>query len=200
MDSVAKRNQGFTFVELVVVVVVLGLLAAVALPRFIDVVDEAEIAAVEGVAGGFASAVMLYKGQWLTEGKPSEINLDGVTIGINRYGYPSAGRNQDGTNINNRSCQQMLNEVLPSAPKAAIANADVRDFDYYARRQNVDIDGNSSRSQCNYFWVPSLDVRQDNGRVRGRNRLTDSSAGVLGFSFNVVTGEVAVFNQLNQSN
>lgn len=55
-----KKNSGFTLVELVIVIVVLGILAAVAVPKFFDFTTDANEAACKGGLGGVRSAIANY--------------------------------------------------------------------------------------------------------------------------------------------
>jgi MSHA pilin protein MshA len=55
-NKMRNTQQGFTLIELVVVIVILGILAVTALPKFIDISGEAEAAALQGVIGGINSA------------------------------------------------------------------------------------------------------------------------------------------------
>ncbi len=84
-----KRQAGFTLIELVMVIVILGILSAFALPRFADLGSEARVASIKGIYGAIKSASSIAHAQALVENATGNVTLDGVSVAmINKY--PSA--------------------------------------------------------------------------------------------------------------
>ena len=92
-----KQQVGFTLIELIIVIVILGILSSTAIPKFLDLQSDARHATMEGLKASLESASTLTYSKTMIEGL-GELADEELTSGLRvRYGYPFA--NQTSINL-----------------------------------------------------------------------------------------------------
>lgn len=161
-----KQQAGFTLIELVVVILVLSILGATALPRFMNVTSDAYKAAVAGAGGGLGSGIALAHAQWVANGSTgATANVAGFgdgTVDVNTNGWPVGTNNT--TMGAAQDCVEVWNGVMQNPPSASTAAGS----DYLVTLVGGGV-------TCRYTFQPSttparrIDYNSNNGAVTVTN-------------------------------
>jgi len=204
----ASKQAGFTLIELVIVVVILGFLAATAIPKFIDLTEQAKQANIEGMAGGFATGVSLARSQWEAEARPKDtasinmVNYDGTVVYLTSEdsstspiinpGYIVGTNSASGINGKSMAiadCISVWNSLLQQPPLLAGSVADINADGSFRYLANVS--GSGATTLCHYHLKETL-LRDSDGDYIAPSDLT-----TIGNSFSYQPANSSVIIYIN---
>ncbi|MDA8384136.1 MAG: type II secretion system protein [Betaproteobacteria bacterium] len=152
----ASKQSGFTLIELIVVIVILGILASVALPRFVDLQGEARRSVINSTSGSIQAANAMIYGKALVDGvaslPTSSIDIGGGVKVATAYGYPDATTAGIGAALESAAGLSALYSLNPDGTATFLVNG--------ARRPH----------QCQVAYTPPA-------RASGRPSVKTATAG-----------------------
>jgi len=195
-----NKQLGFTLIEMVIVVVIIGILSITAIPKFLDLTEQAQRANVEGMAGGFATAIALARAQWEADARPkntvSESNFvvyDGTTLTLTREDTANGIRpgyvlglnstNSDSA-IAGVNCLEVWQNIFQQPPSISTAVTD--DSDYFVSTQ-----ASTTDPVCHYYLKSTLSKNAEGYDNPGT--ATNTSSAGNNFTYQPATSAVTIY-------
>ncbi len=126
MISPGRQQAGFTLFELVVVSILIGIIVATGARYYAQAVDDSQRASVELLSHRFTTVMAMLHAQWIIEGSPESVTLDGADIRFNSQGWPV---DADGASTAN-GCYRLWYAVQQNPAKLSTQGA-VKGYRYY---------------------------------------------------------------------
>lgn len=152
MTKSKNAVNGFTLIELIIVIVILGILAVTAAPRFLNVSSDAHLAVFKGAYGAFRSGMDLANNKWLAVGSPTGTDAKNVigTLDFNETGYPAG--TDDGDQVENeQDCVDIFNATVDTDLELAIPTGDGPGIKNLPA--NIDVAVTRNSNICYYTFV-----------------------------------------------
>lgn len=137
-DTRTPSQQGFTLIELVLVIVLLSILAVGAWPRFANLSIDAYRASVAATGASLQEALVLARATYVAKGRGGAVvNLPGFgddTVDMNAFGWPVDTANNTTSTMSNAKCQRVWNGVFQNPPTTTTSTSTA--FDYRVQFSN----------------------------------------------------------------
>lgn len=166
----STQHKSWSFIELIIVMAMISLLIAFALPRLINIIQQAKQAAIVTISGNFSTAVLSARMQWETDGRPQMakdnniVNYDGSVFKLTPMtakqsaliGYPFAlltSKTANVSQITAQDCVDLISHLLQPAPLATAISADAA-MGKYAFFATVERQYGEQR--CRYYQLATV--------------------------------------------
>ena len=153
-----SKSQGFTLLELMVVVVILGVLAVTLAPRFMGVQRDAHEALAQGAFSAFRNSIDMYHSQWLVDGEPDfdqVVNYGKGDVYPSETGFPISLLEQAPTiapQVSGEQCVALWNSLIDSD---LVARSQY-DTGYILPSAEAIVSWYTATPECYYYYTPSF--------------------------------------------
>ena len=150
INTKMKKQSGFTLIELIIVIVILGILAVVAAPKFIDLSQDAKKSTFVATGAAFKEGVKQVHYAWILRGNGQAVQNFIGDLSVNAAGYPADTRGTSLQMDSEADCLDVWRAVLDSQD----ANVELDDSAEFTATYN---DPNS----CTYTFVADTSLTVD---------------------------------------